>query len=161
MRSLKGSLSYEQFVAQLMREKSEPTLPNQIEFTKFERKERVLYINDYMIIYEYNAFNRASGHFFDIILKKVRKNGKAIELKNFLENYEPKRSILERSYFLYFKIIESIIKEEIEPIFKHNGRFEDYFSWENEFNALGLSKNSFENDVMIKLRKMSQGADWL
>jgi len=158
LRKLKGNLGYEKFIAQLIRERNALVHgSNYIELNEFNRKERVFRYLDYMIIYSYNEFNNSSSHIFDVNIKKVRKNGKNINLKSFFNNYEIKKDLLSRKYHLYFQIIEDIIREEIEPLFKHNGRFEDYFSWEKEFKLLGLK--SFEEDVMIPLKNMSQGVD--
>src|SRR3989339_825712 len=58
---------------------------------------------------------------------------------------------LQSGYRSYFELLALAIKTEIEPLFKHRGRFEDYYSWQKEFERLGLSRASFENDVMEKL----------
>ena len=54
--------------------------------------------------------------------------------------------------------LKTAIKNEIEPLFRHKGRFEDYFSWEQEFRTLNISKKSFEEDVMEKLKSYEYGA---
>ena len=56
-----------------------------------------------------------------------------------------------------FELLQNAIKDEIEPLFKHNGRIEDYYSWKQEFNILNLSMRSFEEDVMEKLRNFKHG----
>ena len=158
LRKLKGSSSYEKFISQLIRERNALVHgSNYIELNEFNRKERVFRYFDFMIVYSYNEFNKSSSHIFDVTIKKVRKNGKSINLKSFFNQYKIKKDLLSRKYQLYFQIIEEIIREDIEPLFKHNGRFEDYFSWEKEFKLLGLK--SFEEDVMIPLRNMSKEVD--
>jgi len=85
---------------------------------------------------------------FDIQINTVRENGKKISFNNF-----KRKNPLE--YKLYFELLKTAIQNEIEPLFRHKGRFEDYFSWEQEFRMLNISKKSFEEDVMDRLNNYS------
>ncbi|HIH31086.1 TPA: hypothetical protein HA235_00100 [Candidatus Woesearchaeota archaeon] len=144
LRDAKGSDSYEAYIAKLLRMKNEYK-DNYIELQKFQRKEKVYSFDDKKVIFSYNKYNRSENFVFDIKITNIRQDGKNILLIAF-GNDE-----LQSGYRSYFELLALAIKTEIEPLFKHRGRFEDYYSWQKEFERLGLSRASFENDVMEKL----------
>lgn len=158
LREIKGSISYEEFIAQLLREKNElVNKSNYIELQKLKRKERVYSFDAFKVVFSYNEYNRSSNFIFDIQIINIRLNGQNILSINF------DKDELRAGYKLYFELLSLAIQTEIEPSFKHNGRIEDYYSWQKEFELLGISKKSFENDVMEKLNDFKSGVmfKWL
>jgi hypothetical protein len=91
---------------------------------------------------------------FDIQVGNVRQDGQNILSISF-GNDE-----LQSGYKLYFELLTLTIQTEIESLFKHKGRFEDYYSWQKEFDRLGLSTKAFENDVMEKLNEFKNGVHY-
>ena len=170
LRKLKGNMSYESFIAKLIRQRHKSLYNdtnNLIEIQKMKRKESVIslqkYKQEYKIIFSYNSYNHSKNFIFDININYVRKNGKKIlfsnmisEIKNNILNTDEKE-IIKESYQIYFSLLTDTIKKEIEPMFKHQGRIEDYYLWKTEFEQLSLSKKSFEYDVMDKLTDMEHG----
>lgn len=164
LRELKGGLSYEDFIAKLIRTRNEVAHNgNYVEVQKFERKQLVYSFHDFKILFEFNRYNNSPNFIFDIIIKRVLKKGKEISIDDFLNPENKYGSTVFESqkisfgYWLYFELLTSAIKSQIEPLFKHKGRFEDYYLWKKEFDKLGLSKKAYENDVTDKLRDYSSG----
>lgn len=155
LREAKGSAGYESFIAQLLRSRDEfMHKSNYIELQKFERKEKVYSLNDLKVIFLYNKYNKSSNFVFDIQISKIREEGQIL-LTFSIGNDE-----LKSGYKLYFELLALAIQTEIEPLFKHQGRFEDYYLWQKEFERLGLSKKAFENDVMEKLIDYKNGVHY-
>ncbi len=152
LREIKGSISYEEFISQLLREKNElANKSNYIELQKFKRKERVYSFDEFKVVFSYNEYNRSSNFIFDIQINNIRQEGNNIMSISF-GNDE-----LRAGYKLYFELLSLAIQTEIESLFKHNGRIEDYYSWRKEFELLGISAKAFENDVMEKLNDFKNG----
>ena len=155
LRDVKGSSSYETIIAQLLRTRNERGHNgNYIEVQQFRRKEKVYSINDKKIVFSYNAFTHSQNFFFDIQITTIREAGNIL-LTIGLGNEE-----LQAQYQRYFELLTIAIQNEIEPLFKHKGRFEDYGLWKKEFEELGLPKKSFENDVMEKLVDYKSGVHY-
>jgi len=154
LRKLKGSQSYEEFINYLIRLRNQPAhkSDNLIEIQKFQRKNGIYSFENYKILFSYNHFNNSPNFIFDIQINTIRENGKKISFNNFKRK---KPLIIE--YKIYFELLKTAIQNEIEPLFRHKGRFEDYFLWEQEFRMLNISKKSFEEDVMDKLNNYEQG----
>lgn len=157
LKKLKGSMSYEEYIRYLIRLQSKNDLgltnKNTIVVAKFNRTEGFISDNEYGIIFCYNKFTDTPNFRFDIELKTIRKNGKQIPLEQYLKERDPFKD--------YFIILEYIIRKEIEPMFSFQkyGRadYTDYESWKKHFEILGLSKTSFEEDVMEKLSNYQRG----
>lgn len=155
LRDIKGSASYAAIIAQMLRNRNELVHKgNYIELQKFERKEKVYSFEDYKVVFSYNKYNQSPNFVFDIQIKNIRKNGRSVPAIYF------SRMKLESGYKLYFELLTLAIQWEIEPLFKHNSRFEDYGLWQKEFELLGLSKKTFDNDVMDKLIDYKNGAQY-
>ncbi|MBU1201894.1 MAG: hypothetical protein KJ583_06325 [Nanoarchaeota archaeon] len=155
LRDVKGNSSYEEFIGQLLRFRNELAhKDNYIELQKFQRREKVYSFNDFKIVFSYNKYNQSPNFVFDIQIVNIRQNGQNIISINF-GNDE-----LHSAYKLYFELLTLAIQTEIEPLFKHKGRFEDYYLWRREFDRFGLSKKAFENDVMEKLDDYKNGVDY-
>lgn len=154
LRDAKGSSSYEEYIAQLLRTKNDINKDNYIELQKFQRKEKVYSFDNLKIVFSYNKYNQSPNFVFDIQVGNIRQDGQNIISISF-GNDE-----LQSGYRLYFELLTLAIQNEIEPMFKHNGRFEDYYSWQKEFDLLGISKKSFENDVMEKLNDFKNGVHY-
>ena len=154
LRDVKGSASYEEFIAQLLRSKNELVHNgNYLEIQKFQRKEIVYSFDNKKIVFSYNKYNQSQNFVFDIQINTIRENGTkylSIELLN---------NQLVFGYKLYFELLTLAIQNEIEPLFRHRGRFEDYYSWKKEFERLGINK-AFENDVMEKLNDFKNGVHY-
>jgi len=161
LRDIKGSASYEEIIAKLLRSRNEVVHNNNyIEIQKFQRREMVYSNEDKKIIFSYNKYNQSQNFIFDIQINSIRENGNkviSIELLDF--KIEDKSEQLVFGYKLYFELLALAIQNEIEPLFKHKGRFEDYYSWKKEFENLGISK-AFENDVMEKLNDFKNGVHY-
>lgn len=152
LRDLKGSQSYEDFIAYLIRMRNHIAHDNVIELQKFERKQSTFTSKNHKIVFSYNKFNNSSNYIFDIAIDFIREPnfGNKIMLHEFI-------SAQRDQYDLYFELLSFAIQQEIEPLFKHKGRFEDHYSWKKEFEILGLSKTAFQNDVMDKLTDFENG----
>lgn len=152
LRDLKGSLSYEKYISYLIRKMNQSANKDLIELQKFERKQSVYAFRDHKIVFSYNRYNNSSNYIFDINIDYVREPnfGKKIILHEFIPSEG-------NHYELYFKLLSHAIQQEIEPLFKHKGRFEDHYSWKREFKILGLSDRAFQNDVMDKLKDYENG----
>jgi hypothetical protein len=165
LRTIKGNMSYEEFInylIQIRNEKSHEILDNSnmIEYNKFKRVESTFSDEDnYKIIFLYNKFFPSDNFRFDIEIKNVIYKGERINYESFLrENLIHKNiSNKELELDIYFKLLSFIIKLDILPNFKHKGSFKDYFSWKEEFKMLRLSDRSFEEDVMEKLEDFQRG----
>ena len=157
LRKLKGGQSYEDYINYLLRVRNqkEPKADNQIEIQKFERKTGVYSFEDFKIVFTYNEYNQSQNFIFDISVNKVRKKGKLISFEKYLKGVSKKSGInppkIENKD--YFQLLQIAIQQEIEPLFKHKGRIEDYYLWEQEFKVLNLPKKSLEEDVMDKLNQ--------
>jgi hypothetical protein len=172
LRDVKGSSSYEKYIAQLLRTKNEVNKDNYIELQKFQRKEKVYSINDLKIVFSYNKYNKSSNFIFDIQIGNIRQDGQNIlsisAKQTAFAGAQGKQDFplrfgndeLQSGYRVYFELLVLTIQSEIEPMFKHNGRFEDYYSWQKEFDLLGISKKAFENDVMEKLNDFKNGVHY-
>ncbi len=157
LRDAKGSASYEAFIAQLLRIQShEIHKDNYLEIQKFQRKEKVYSFNTVKIIFSYNHYEPSQNFIFDIQIKTIREKGQLISLSTFFATLLGNGQ-LRTSYKLYFDLLTFAIQSEIEPLFSHHGRFEDYNLWLKEFTLLGLSSKTFENDVMEKLINYKNG----
>lgn len=165
LRKLKGNKSYEELITQLLRVQNnfvfkESISNNSVDLAKFKRKNAVFspYIGC-KILFSYNSYSYSRNYRFDIQINFVRKDGVKLTFKKYLSELSSLEKInsLKFSYDLYFKILEFIIQEEIEPVFRHKGRFEDHYSWQSEFDFLSLSKISFEDDVLEKLTAYNEG----
>ena len=160
LRTLKGNQSYENFINYLIRLRNEKVhvvvdTNAIIDFQQYQRKKSVLHLNNFNILFSYNKFNHSLNFRFDVAIEIVRENGKKIEFSELtqkLSNLLNKENLI-LEYKLYFQLLEKAIQEEIELRFRHNGRFEDYFSWEREIEILFLPKKVFEEDVLEKLRQ--------
>jgi hypothetical protein len=164
IRELKGSMTYEEFLSQLVRTRNElaHTNKNYVEIQKIRRKESVSSFGDYKIVYSFNEYNHSDNFIFDIHVQLVRKKGEKILFEELVMILDaaPNDMLNDHQQFFYacyFNILTIIIQQSIEPTFKHKGRFEDYYTWKKEFEKLGLSKKSFEQDVMEKLTDYSNG----
>ncbi|MFH1072732.1 MAG: hypothetical protein V1743_04860 [Nanoarchaeota archaeon] len=152
LRDAKGSASYEECIAQLLRTRNERAhKDNYIELQKFQRKEKVYSFDEYKIVFSYNKYNQSENFVFDIHINNMREEGRNILSISFGNEQ------LQFGYALYFELLTLAIQTEREPLFKHKGRFEDYYLWQKEFERLGLSKKAFENDVMEKLNEYKSG----
>lgn len=155
LREAKGSASYEAFIAQLLRTRNELAhKDNYIELQKFQRKEKVYSFDNFKIIFLYNKYNSSPNFVFDIQISKIREEGQTILSIGFGNDQ------LQLGYKLYFELLTQAIQTELEPLFKHNGRFEDYGLWQKEFGLLGLPKKSFETDIMEKLDDYKNGVHY-
>ena len=154
LRKLKGSNSYEDFINHLVRLRNQVAhhSDNFIELQKFRRKQGIYSFKQFKVLFAYNQFTESRNFVFDIQIKTVREAGKRIPVKQLIRRFDSKKDLLRTEYYIYFQLLETAIKKDIESLFKHNGRFEDYFSWEEEFNMLNLPKRTFEEDVMDKLK---------
>jgi hypothetical protein len=164
LRELKGSLSYEDFIAKLIRTRNEIAHKGSyVEIQKFERKQLVYSFQDFKFLFEFNKYNNSPNFIFDIIIKRILRKGKEISIDDFFNPENKYNSAIFEGqkisfgYWLYFELLTSAIKSQIEPMFKHKGRFEDYYLWKEEFNKLGLSKKAYENDVTDKLTDYTSG----
>ena len=84
----------------------------------------------------------------------MRIQGEKMQLKEFRQDYlNPEDDHHKQDYELYFKLLINTIQHEIEPLFKHKGRFEDIYKWREEFGWLHISRKSFEYDVEDKLKE--------
>ncbi len=163
LRNLKGSRNYEDFINYLIRLRNESVyepIINTIEFQQFQRKKGLFYHDNFNILFSYNKYNRSPNFRFDITIEVIRENGQKINLNEFIRKLSnnSNKDYLNIEYRLYFQLLEKTIQEEIEPRYKHNGRFEDYFSWEKELEILNMPKKAFEEDVMEKLRQFESRA---
>ena len=159
LRKLKGSQSYEEFINYLIRLRNQVShkVNNLIELQKFKRKKGIYSYENYKILFSYNRFNNSTNFIFDITIDLIRYKGVKISYNDFLRNISSKKNMdpLFVEYHTYFELLKTAIQNEIEPLFIHKGRIEDYFSWEQEFKMLNLSKRSYEEDVMEKLNEYS------
>lgn len=167
LKKLKGNLSYEDFILQLLRNKRTLATKNSyVELQKFKRKQLVYSFDEFKIVFEFNKYNNSDNHIFDLIITRILRKGEEISVKDFLNSENKHNSFILKGekiifgYRLYFELLTTAIKNEIEPLFKHKGRFEDYYLWEEEFNKLGLSSKAFDNDVMEKLNDYSLGVSY-
>ncbi len=161
LRELKGSQSYEEYINYLVRLRNQKLhkADNLVELEKFQRKKGLYSFENYKILFSYNKFNNSSNFIFDIQINLVRENGNRTKFKEIINNISNRENIdlLTMEYKIYFELLKTAIENEIEPLFKHKGRFEDYFLWEQEFITLNISKKSFEEDVMEKLKSYKHG----
>jgi hypothetical protein len=156
MKKLKEEMSYDEFIRFLMRNNFKKNISNNqnlILKTNFERTDGFYSNEDFNFIFSYNKYVDVPNFRFDIELKTIRKKGKQISFEKYLK---------ERDYFKdYFKILEVVIKNEIDSMFSFSkyGRsdYKDYQSWKNYFKKLGLSQTSYEEDVKEKLDNYVKG----
>lgn len=159
LRKLKGGNSYENIINHLIILKNQVShhSENVIELQQFKRKSGIYSFKQFKVLFLYNTFTESRNFIFDIRIKTAREAGKRIPIKEFIRRFNQDNDLLRTEYHIYFQLLETAIRKEIEPLFKHNGRFEDYFSWKEEFNMLNLSKRTFEEDVMDKLKNYKYG----
>jgi predicted CopG family antitoxin len=157
LRKLKEGQSYEDYINYLIRMRNQIAhSDNVIELQKFKRKQGMYSEDNFKILFSYNEYNNSENFIFDIKIENVRKDGKKISFGGYItgtSNLTDRKShdSLKVEYAAYFRLLQIAIQIEIEPLFRHNGRFEDYYSWKSEFRMLNLSKKSFVEDVMAKL----------
>jgi hypothetical protein len=155
LRDAKGSASYEAYIAQLLRARNELAhKDNYIELQKFERRDKVYSDDNLKVVFSYNKYNPSKNFIFDIKIVNIRQEGRTILTLSFGDEQ------LRSGYKLYFELLALAIQVEIEPLFKHNGRFEDYGLWRKEFGLLGLKKAAFDSDVMEKLLEYKSGVHY-
>jgi hypothetical protein len=153
LKQLKGSMSYEEYIRMLIRQQH-TSLPikNGIINTTFERKEALIQIEDFSIIFAYNSYSDVPNFRFDMEIKDIRKKGKKILFKT----YAKRRDTFED----YFKLLELAIQKEIEPLFafKKYGRedYKDYASWKRHFTQLSLSDTAYSEDVLEVLERLHE-----
>lgn len=161
LRALKSSMSYEDYINYLLRTRNRLAhgSENLIEINKYGRNKGIYNFEDYKILFSYNKYNDSSNFIFDIKIENVRKGGNLILYSEFITNISIKsvQNPLKIEYRLYFELLSTAIKNEIEPMFKHNGRFEDVYSWKEEFKLLNLPDNSLSEDVVDKLNNLISG----
>lgn len=161
LRKLKDSKSYEDFINHLIRIRNQTVheAGNILEIQKFIRKKGIYSFEDFKIVFSYNQHNESQNFIFDISIDKVRDNGKIVPSSEYIKKISEStgNDFNEIEYRTYFQLLQVAIQKEIDPLFKHKGRFEDYFLWEQEFKTLNLPKKSFEEDVMDKLNNYKHG----
>lgn len=162
LREQKGSLSYENYINYLLRMRNKVSHgDNYVELQKLKRKTVTYSFQIYKIIFSYNEYNNSPNYLFDIKIDYVREPqlGEKITFAEFLDGKKHHEFNVgyHVGYIIYFELLSFAIQKEIEPLFKHKGRFEDYYSWEKEFELFELSKNAFESDVMEKLYEYKRG----
>jgi hypothetical protein len=164
IRKLKGSMSYEDYFNFLLRKVNGGKIAdaNYVEVQEIKRKEGVYSIDNFKMIFSYNPYNDSPNFQFDISIDKARKDGSLIPAKECMGLIAKSlnKNSLDTEYRLYFELLSLAIKQEIEPSFKHKGRFEDYFNWKEEFSMLGLPDTAFEEDVMQKLNNYKNGLNY-
>ncbi len=160
LRKEKGNMSYEDYINYLLLSKEQTVVKseNTIEIQQFSRLSATYFFEKYAITFKYNKHNNSTNHVFDIQIKTIRLEGKKIPAKKFFRNSN-KLDILKKQYKIYFELLQHAIKKDTHSQFKHKGRFEDYFLWQEEFKKLNLSKRAFEEDVMEKLENYQEGID--
>jgi len=155
LRKLKGSESYEEFINYLMRLRNQTVhkADNLIELQKFNRKKGIYSDGEYKIVFSYNGYNQSQNFWFDIAVDQVRKKGRKVDLITYNKEISSRtnKDRIQIMYKTYFQLLETAIQKEIEHLFRHKGRFEDYWSWEQEFKTLNLPMKSFKEDVMDRL----------
>ncbi len=164
IRKLKGSMTYEQYLNNMIRFRNEiqsNVSKNNVELVEFQRKSLVYFLGHFKLLYDYNKLTNSKTHIFDIRIKRILHDGKDAEMADLLKLYnrsgEKQVALLKKSYDLYFDLLETVIFEETRVPFTHKGRFEDFDSWSLEFRNLGLSKKSLEYDVKDKLVDYQSG----
>ncbi len=172
LRKIKGDQSYEDYINYLIRRRNQISHDdaNRIEFQKFERKKATfrlrmseLISNDpdfYILTFSYNQYNQSSYFWFDLKIETIRgSTGRIIALEDFKKELHlpifSNKNKLSFDYRIYFLLLEEAIRKEIEPQFRHKGRFEDYYLWEKEFRILNLPKKSFDEDILDKLNDLN------
>ena len=153
LRKLKGSQSYEDYINYLVRLRKQTMYvsENRIEIQRFKRTKGIYSFGHCKILFSYNQFNHSPNFIFDIKIETIRVNGKKVNWNYFIRRIATHTDLLIEEYQIYFELLSIAIQNEIESLFMHKGRFEDYFSWEEEFKILNLGNKSFEEDVMDKL----------
>ncbi|MHA1691934.1 MAG: hypothetical protein ACTSU7_09900 [Candidatus Heimdallarchaeaceae archaeon] len=158
LKELKGSKSYEEFLREMMRNHRNQVAHgkvsgNVIETVKFERAISITRKDDLSLTFSYNKFIPSELFRFDIAIDSIRKKGKKISFETYAKNND--------AYEDYFAMLAHAIRQEIEPMFtfRKYGRedYKDYMAWKKRFQTLGLSKTSFEEDVMDKLNHELKG----
>jgi hypothetical protein len=161
LRELKGGQSYEEYINYLIRLRNKQThgKENLIEFQKFNRKKGIFSFDKFKILFEYNEYNGSNNFTFDLSIGTVRKSGKKTSFQNYLNELDKneKKVSLTIEYKTYFELLQIAIQKEIDKLFKHKGRFEDHFSWKQEFRILNLPKKSLNEDVIEKLNSYEHG----
>ena len=163
LRKQKGSQSYEEYINYLLRFRNQAahSQSNVIELQKKKRKKGIYSFTDHKILFSYNSYINSRNFMFDIQLETVRHKGRKTTVKNALTSIAKAtgKDMLLSEYRLYFELLAVAIRNDIEPLFKHNGRIEDHFSWKQEFESLQLPKQVFEYDVMEKLHNYNHGQE--
>ncbi len=167
LRKLKGGMSYEKIINQLLNLRNQlihnpnysNSKENYIEIQNFTRKKAVYHNKNYSFLFSYNQFNYSPNFVFDTNIECVREKGKIIPFEDYIKKNSEKDKEEKTKYRIYFKLLETAICKEIEPFFKHNGAFEDVFSWKMEFRILGLQKRAFQEDLLDKLDEYDAGVN--
>lgn len=174
MRTLKGSKSYEDYINYLIRLRNHVAhkMDNTIELQKFERRKAIhkLEMKDitknstefYNILFSYNEYNNSPNFRFDIKIETIRsETGRKVSVQEFLkeislEIFDNMQNLMIQ-YKVYFNLLESAIQKSIDHQFRHKGRFEDYYLWNEELQILNLPDKTFEEDIMEKLSDFKSG----
>ena len=165
IRKLKGSMTYKQYLSKLLRDRNKLAHnESYIEIQNLVRKSAVYSFGYYKVTFTYNEYNNSENFIFDIDIVEIRNKGALESIEKFKKNMlgsEKLQSYQELilTHKLYFELLEKAIQIEIEPLFSHKSRMEDYDAWKKEFESLGLSKKSFDFDVMRKLRTLENQGD--
>ncbi len=161
LRRLKGDWSYEEYINYLIRTRDKTERDNgenRITIEEFTRKKGVLSQRDFKFIFSYNGYERSPNHLFDIALEKVRDRGREIPFSRYLTkaSKDSGKTPLEIQYALYFQFLLAVLRTELDPLFRHRGRLEDHFSWEEEFRKLDLPERAYREDVLEALQSYEQ-----
>jgi hypothetical protein len=164
LRDLKGSESYEDFINHLIRLRNDlahgkeiSLSKNRIELSKTKRKKAIYSFNTFKVVFTYNTYNNSSNFIFDPAIEKISYKGKEISKDYVLDGLSAEltnKTRSENECMIYFKLLEKAIQEEIDPMFKHKGRIEDYYLWKKEINNLNLPKSVYEEDIIEKLNEL-------
>lgn len=155
LRKIKGSQSYEDMINYLLRVRNQVanSSENYLEIQKFKRTSGLYSFKNYKVLFTYNHYNNSPNFQFEINIDTIKKDGEKTSVNQLYEEIskETGRNIIEVEYLVYFELLQKAIQTDIESLFKHNSRFEDYFAWKEEFRILNLPDKSFDEDVMEKL----------
>jgi hypothetical protein len=165
LKKLKGSESYEGFIGRILRVGNDVVGENRVELVKFERQQLVNTFEGFKVVFSFNKFNRSSNFQFDIAINDIREPIKGAhasieDLYNHVQKTYNNSDVafsIKKGYELYFELLAQAIKNAVEPLFKHKGRFEDYYQWMTEFSTLGLPVGAYDEDVKEKLDNYEAG----
>jgi hypothetical protein len=141
--------SYDDIIRKLIKENKEfrkefskfPEQLNKITLLNLKRKKSAFNFNDYKIFFDYNLPQKPlDGFYFDI---QITKNGES--LKEMLDD---------PIYFakIYFKILEKLLRQHIDPLFKLNEKkILNLEWWKQKLSNLGFSTETYKRDIEDKL----------